>query len=126
MKTENEIKNIFRSADLEEPSEFLESNIMERIALERQLVKAAKPKPIISFKVIIGVAISLVLIFVISIAFPESNSSAGKFSELFTSIENAVTKNFQNLTILPLIASSAFILLLIDNLFNRKRLGKFR
>ncbi|MEI6090421.1 MAG: hypothetical protein WCR42_08220 [bacterium] len=126
MKTENEIKSLFKSAGLEEPSDFFESNIMERIALERPLLKAAKPKPIISVKMIIGVAISLIVIFILSIAIPETNGESGRLSSALTAIENLFTKNYKDWAILPIIASSAFILLLIDNLFNKQRQKKFR
>jgi hypothetical protein len=125
MKRENEIKNIFKSAGLDEPSDLFASKVMEQVYLERLTVTAKNSEPIININILRGIALLFALIIVFIIAFPDYNNEAGRYSAIFSTIGSMIMKSYKIWAIIPVILSSSFILLLIDNYFNRKRQRKF-
>ena len=121
MKNENEIKNLFKSAGLDEPSELFKYKVMDRIYLERLTVSLEKSKPLINIYLLKSISIAFALIIVLIIAFPDSNGEVGRYSAIFTAISNLIIKSYNIWAIIPIILSSSFILLLLDNLLKRKR-----
>jgi hypothetical protein len=125
MKRENEIKNLFKSAGLDEPSELFKYKVMDRIYQERLTVSLEKSKPLINKYLLRSIATAFALIILMIIAFPYSNGEDGRYSAIISNISDLILNSYKICTIIPIILSSAFILLLIDNYFNRKRQKKF-
>jgi hypothetical protein len=121
MKRENEISKLFRTAGLNEPSEQFSQKVMDQVNLERQLLSVKTFKPIIKLNIFIGLAMLLALLILIIFVFRDSFDGAGKYNVISSHLSNLLINNYHIWSIIPLILSSSFLLLLIDNFFNRKK-----
>jgi hypothetical protein len=124
MKRENEISNLFKTAGLDEPSDLFTSKVMQQVHLERLSEVTVKAKSIININILRVIALSFSLIIVLILAFPGTNNEVGRYSAIFENIGNFLLNSYKSWAIIPVILSSAFILLLIDNFLNDKRQKK--